>query len=47
MPLVHRNPHAQLRVFEVDHPATQAWKRSGRRRFAAASPPLRCRIRQC
>ncbi len=22
-----RNPHAGLRVFEVDHPATQAWKR--------------------
>jgi methyltransferase (TIGR00027 family) len=23
----HRNPHAGLRVFEVDHPATQGWKR--------------------
>jgi methyltransferase (TIGR00027 family) len=23
----HRNPHTALRVFEVDHPATQAWKR--------------------
>ena len=23
----HRNPYAQLRVFEVDHPATQQWKR--------------------
>lgn len=23
----HRNPYAGLRVFEVDHPATQAWKR--------------------
>ena len=22
----YRSPHAQLRVFEVDHPATQAWK---------------------
>ena len=22
----HRNPHPQLRVFEVDHPATQQWK---------------------
>ncbi|HWZ50384.1 MAG TPA: class I SAM-dependent methyltransferase [Granulicella sp.] len=22
----HRNPHPNLRVFEVDHPATQAWK---------------------
>jgi methyltransferase (TIGR00027 family) len=24
----HRNPHPNLRVFEVDHPATQAWKRN-------------------
>jgi methyltransferase (TIGR00027 family) len=23
----YRNPHDALRVFEVDHPATQAWKR--------------------
>jgi len=23
----YRNPYPQLRVFEVDHPATQAWKR--------------------
>ena len=23
----HRNPHAGMRVFEVDHPATQQWKR--------------------
>ncbi len=23
----HRNPHPGLRVFEVDHPATQSWKR--------------------
>lgn len=23
----YRNPHTNLRVFEVDHPATQAWKR--------------------
>jgi methyltransferase (TIGR00027 family) len=23
----YRNPHADLRVFEVDHPATQVWKR--------------------
>ncbi|MFD9547448.1 class I SAM-dependent methyltransferase [Nocardia salmonicida] len=22
----YRNPHPELRVFEVDHPATQAWK---------------------
>ena len=24
----HRNPHPNLRVFEVDHPATQQWKRN-------------------
>jgi methyltransferase (TIGR00027 family) len=24
----YRNPHATVRVFEVDHPATQAWKRA-------------------
>ncbi|WP_338596573.1 SAM-dependent methyltransferase [Saccharopolyspora sp. SCSIO 74807] len=29
----YRNPHPGLRVFEVDHPATQAWKRQ---RLAAA-----------
>src|ERR1700754_1314621 len=23
----HRNPYSNLRVFEVDHPATQSWKR--------------------
>jgi methyltransferase (TIGR00027 family) len=23
----HRNPHSNVRVFEVDHPATQQWKR--------------------
>lgn len=23
----HRNPHSRLQVFEVDHPATQQWKR--------------------
>jgi methyltransferase (TIGR00027 family) len=23
----YRNPYADLRVFEVDHPVTQAWKR--------------------
>jgi methyltransferase (TIGR00027 family) len=23
----YRNPHSELRVFEVDHPATQQWKR--------------------
>ena len=25
--IAYRNEHADLRVFEVDHPATQAWKR--------------------
>jgi methyltransferase (TIGR00027 family) len=29
----YRNPHPDLRVFEVDHPATQSWKRE---RVAAA-----------
>lgn len=29
----YRNPHPDLRVFEVDHPATQVWKRE---RLAAA-----------
>lgn len=24
----YRNPHRRLRVFEVDHPSTQAWKRA-------------------
>ena len=24
----YRNPHAELRVFEVDHPATQGWKKT-------------------
>ena len=32
-PFACRNPHPELRVFEVDHPATQAWKR---RRLKAA-----------
>jgi methyltransferase (TIGR00027 family) len=34
----YRNPHPHLRVIEVDHPATQAWKRE---RLAAAgiTPP--------
>ena len=34
----YRNPFAEVRVFEVDHPATQAWKLE---RLAAAG--LRCR----
>ena len=25
--IAYRNDHADLRVFEIDHPATQAWKR--------------------
>jgi methyltransferase (TIGR00027 family) len=33
----YRNPHAGLRVFEVDHPATQAWKRE---QLQAASIPI-------
>jgi methyltransferase (TIGR00027 family) len=33
----YRNPFADLRVFEVDHPATQAWKR---RRLEAGSIPI-------
>ena len=32
----YRNPHPDLRVFEVDHPATQAWKQ---RLVAAAELP--------
>jgi methyltransferase (TIGR00027 family) len=36
-----RNPHraAGLKVFEVDHPATQAWKRQRIDAFAAAETP--------
>jgi methyltransferase (TIGR00027 family) len=34
----YRNPHIDLRVFEVDHPATQAWKRE-RLRAAGITPP--------
>lgn len=33
-----RNPHRGLRVFEVDHPATQAWKRA-RLAEAQITPP--------
>jgi methyltransferase (TIGR00027 family) len=33
----YRNPHAGLRVFEVDHPATQLWKRQ---RLAEAGIPI-------
>jgi len=34
----YRNPHAGLRVFEVDHPATQAWKREQLRAAGIAIP---------
>jgi methyltransferase (TIGR00027 family) len=37
----YRNPHAELglRVFEVDHPATQAWKRELVEAAGIAAPP--------
>jgi len=36
----YRNPHgAALRVFEVDHPSTQAWKRARLAETAIAIPP--------
>jgi methyltransferase (TIGR00027 family) len=34
----YRNPHPQLRVFEVDHPATQQWKRDLLHRNRIAIP---------
>jgi methyltransferase (TIGR00027 family) len=34
----YRNPYAQLRVFEVDHPATQQWKRELLQRNGIAIP---------
>jgi methyltransferase (TIGR00027 family) len=34
-----RNPHAALRVLEVDHPATQAWKRERLAAAGLAIPP--------
>jgi len=34
----HRNPFPQLRVFEMDHPATQQWKRDLLRASALPSP---------
>jgi methyltransferase (TIGR00027 family) len=37
--LAYRNPHAGLRVFEVDHPATQAWKREQLQAAHIAVPP--------
>lgn len=33
-----RNPHAGVRVFEVDYPATQAWKRERLKQAALAEP---------
>jgi len=35
----YRNPHAELSVFEVDHPATQAWKRERLARANIVIPP--------
>ncbi len=35
----HRNPHPNLRVFEVDHPATQQWKRELLQTSAIPVPP--------
>ena len=35
----YRNPYPQLRVFEVDHPSTQEWKRDLLARASIAIPP--------
>jgi methyltransferase (TIGR00027 family) len=35
----YRNPHLGVRVFEVDHPATQAWKREQLQEASIAIPP--------
>src|SRR5208282_4139737 len=35
----YRNRHSNLRVFEVDHPATQAWKRERLQAAGIATPP--------
>jgi methyltransferase (TIGR00027 family) len=35
----YRNPYPQLRVFEVDHPATQAWKRKRLAQVGIQVPP--------
>ncbi len=37
--LAYRNPHPHLRVFEIDHPATQAWKREQLREAGIPIPP--------
>lgn len=34
----YRNPHPALHVFEVDHPATQSWKREQLRAAGIAAP---------
>ncbi|MEO6965089.1 MAG: class I SAM-dependent methyltransferase, partial [Acidobacteriaceae bacterium] len=34
----HRNPYAKLRVFEMDHPSTQAWKCELLERNRVATP---------
>ena len=35
----YRNSHPQLRVFEVDHPATQEWKRARLQAAVIPAPP--------
>jgi len=35
----YRNPHPGLRVFEIDHPATQAWKRQQLQEARIPIPP--------
>ena len=35
----YRNPHRDLRVFEVDHPVTQAWKRERLQAESIEIPP--------
>jgi methyltransferase (TIGR00027 family) len=35
----YRNPHPNLRVFEVDHPATQEWKRGLLANSSIPTPP--------
>jgi methyltransferase (TIGR00027 family) len=40
----HRNPYPKLQVFEVDHPATQAWKQNLLAESGLAAPPRLCFI---
>jgi methyltransferase (TIGR00027 family) len=35
----YRNPHPGLRIFEIDHPATQAWKREQLQAAGIPIPP--------